>query len=218
MGASLLHRSIALLLFVITTSTASLFVTAAPSHAQGGGSQVTITPTDSKVIAWSAAGGGVEESLQPNETVISSAARGHTGFVQTSSRLLGFSAGLRQWREVSIGVEERIGRHQLLPFLILAHSNQQVFGFQETRGHWTTIALGPNETVSQLRGQGHVAVAITNERALGFSTYTGGFFNIDWTPNERVLSVDGSQNGMVVRTSSRTVIFKSQSTGWTEVR
>jgi len=119
---------------------------------------------------------------------------------------------------VSLGVEERIGRHQLLPFLILAHSNQQVYGFQETRGHWTALPLGPNEKAVQLRGHGHVAVAITNERALGFSTYTGGFFNIAWTPEERVLSVDGSQNGMVVRISSRTVIFKSQSTGWIELR
>ncbi len=190
----------------------------APSEGQRGGGQVTVTPTADKVIAWSAAGGGVEESLQPGESVVTSGARGHTGFVQTSTRLLGFSAGLRQWREVSMGVEERIGRHQLLPFLILAHSNQQVYGFQETRGHWTTVSLGPSEKVAQLSGHGHVAVAITNERALGFSTYTGGFFNIAWTPEERVLSVDGSQNGMVVRTSSRTVIFKSQSTGWTEVR
>lgn len=190
----------------------------APSEGQRGSGQVTVTPTADKVIAWSAAGGGVEESLQPGESVVTSGARGHTGFVQTSTRLLGFSAGLRQWREVSMGVEERIGRHQLLPFLILAHSNQQVYGFQETRGHWTTVSLGPSEKVAQLSGHGHVAVAITNERALGFSTYTGGFFNIAWTPEERVLSVDGSQNGMVVRTSSRTVIFKSQSTGWTEVR
>ena len=187
-------------------------------HSQGRSAQVTVTPTADKVIAWSAAGGGVEESLQPGESVVASGARGHTGFVQTSTRLLGFSAGLRQWREVSLGVEERIGRHQLLPFLILAHSNQQVYGFQETRGHWTALSLGPNEKVVQLRGHGHVAVAITNERALGFSTYTGGFFNIAWTPDERVLSVDSSQNGMVVHTSSRTVIFKSQSTGWTEVR
>ena len=190
----------------------------AHSEGQRGDGQVTVTPTADKVIAWSAAGGGIEESLQPGESVVTSGARGHTGFVQTSTRLLGFSAGLRQWRDLDLGVEERVGRFQLLPFLILVHSNQQVYGFQETRGHWTTVSLGPSEKVTQLRGHGHVAVAITNERALGFSTYTGGFFNIAWTPEERVLSVDGSQNGMVVRTSSRTVIFKSQSTGWTEVR
>ncbi|MCS6289978.1 MAG: hypothetical protein H8K10_13530 [Nitrospira sp.] len=201
---------------LVTAMIAVQFLLTPLSQSQGGGGQVTVTPTADKVIAWSAAGGGIEESLQPGESVITSGARGHTGFVQTSNRLLGFSSGLRQWREMSLGVEARIGRHQLLPFLILAHSNQQVYGFQETRGHWTALSLGPNEKVVQLRG--HVAVAITNERALGFSTYTGGFFNIAWTPEERVLSVDGSQNGMVVRTSSRTVIFKSQSTGWTEVR
>ena len=209
----LVHIPVVIIAFVV-----GLLLTPSLSQSQGGGGQVTITPTTDKVIAWSAAGGGVEESLQPGESVVASGARGHTGFVQTSNRLLGFSSGLRQWREVRLGVEEQVGRYQLLPFLILAHTNQQVHGFQETRGHWTSIALGPSETVSQLRGQGHVAVVITNERALGFSTYTGGFFDIAWTPQERVLSVDGSQNGMVVRTSSRTVIFKSQSNGWTEVR
>lgn len=180
--------------------------------------QVTVTPTADKLIAWSAAGGGVEESLEPGEAVIASSARGHTGFAQTSTRLLGFSAGLRQWREVRLGVEERIERYHLLPFLILAHSNQEVHGFQETRGHWTSVALGPSEKVSRLRGSGHVAAAITNDRAIGFSTYTGGFYEVDWTPNERVVSVDGGQNALVIRTSSRTLVLKSQSTGWTEVR
>lgn len=170
-----MRRSLALSLIFVAVTAGSLLLTPSRSQSQGGGGQVTVTPTADKVIAWAAAGGGVEESLEPGESVVTSGARGHTGFVQTSSRLLGFSSGLRQWREISIGVEERIGRHQLLPFLILAHSNQQVYGFQETRGHWTTAPLGPNETVSQLRGHGHVAVAITNERAMGFSTYTGGF-------------------------------------------
>ena len=105
-----------------------------------------------------------------------------------------------------------------VPFLILAHSTQDVHGFQETRGHWNSVALGPSEKVSQLRGSGHVAAAITNERAVGFTTYTGGFYDIDWTPHERVVSVDGGQNALVVRTSSRTLVLKSQSTGWTEVR
>jgi len=216
--STVMSRTLAASFIVVSLSTASLLFAPAWSLSQGGGAQVTVTPTADKVIAWSAAGGGVEESLQPGESIVTSGSRGHTGYVQTTYRLLGFSAGLRQWREVRLGVEERVGHHQLQSFLILAHTNQQVYGFQESRGHWTSVALGPNELVSHLRGHGHVAVAITNERALGFSTYTGGFFDIAWTPQERVLSVDGGQNAMVVRTSSRTVIFKSQSNGWTEVR
>lgn len=73
--------------------------------------------------------GGIEEPLGPGESVMSSGARGHTGFAHTSTRLLIFSTGLRQWREVSLGVEERMERYQLLPFLILAHTNQHVYGF-----------------------------------------------------------------------------------------
>lgn len=216
--STVMSRPLAATFIVASLSTASLLLAPAWSLSQGGGAQVTVTPTTEKVIAWSAAGGGVEESLQPGEAIVSSSSRGHTGFVHTSHRLLGFSAGLRQWREVRLGVEERVGRYQVQPFLILAHTNQQVHGFQETRGHWTSMALGPNETVSHLRGHGHVAVVITNERALGFSTYTGGFFDIAWAPQEHVLSVDGGQHAMVIRTSARTVLFKSQSNGWTEVR
>lgn len=48
---------------------------------------MTVTPTADKVIACSAAGGGVEESLQLGEAVVTSGARGHTGFAQTSNRL-----------------------------------------------------------------------------------------------------------------------------------
>ncbi len=213
-----MRRSIYPLLILLTAMVTGQLLVSAPSQSQGGSGQVTVTPTADKLIAWSAAGGGVEESLEPGESVITSSARGHTGFVQTSVRLLGFSAGLRQWREVRLGVEERIERYQLLPFLILAHSNQEMRGFQESRGHWTSIALGPSEKVSQLRSYGHVAAAITNERTLGFSTYTGGFYDIDWSPNERVISVDGGQNALVVHTSSRTLVLKSQSTGWTKVR
>lgn len=52
---------------------------------------MTVTPPADKLIAWLAAGGGVEEAaLQPGESVITSEARGHRGFVQTSTRLLGF--------------------------------------------------------------------------------------------------------------------------------
>jgi len=213
-----MRRSLTRMLTTIIVSITGGLLTPSFSQSQGGHGHVTITSTADKLIAWPAAGGGIEESLKPGESVVRSGARGHTGFAQTSTRLLGFSAGLRQWREVSLGVEERMERYQLLPFLILAHTNQHVYGFQETRGHWTATALGPSETVTQLRGQGHVAVAITTERALGFSTYTGGFFDLSWTPQERVLSVDGSQHGIVVHTSTRTVIFKSQSNGWSEVR
>lgn len=215
---TVMHRPLAATFIVGILSAASLLFASTWSLSQGGGGQVTVTPIAEKVIAWSTAGGGGEESLRPGESIVSSGSRGHTGFVHTSDRLLGFSAGLRQWRELRLGVEERVGRYQLQPFLILAHTNQQVHGFQETRGHWTSMALVPNETVSHLRGHGHVAVVITNERALGLSTYTGGFFDIAEMPQERVLSVDGRQNAMVIRTSARTVIFKSQSNGWTEVR
>ena len=97
-----MRRSIALMPAMIMVSIAGLLLMPTLSQSRGGGGQVTVTPTADKVIAWSAVGGGVEESLQPGESVVTSGARGHTGFVQTSNRLLGFSSGLRQWRDVRL--------------------------------------------------------------------------------------------------------------------
>lgn len=106
-----MRHSLSHWLILVMAIIAGHFLMPPLSQSQSGGGQVTVTPTADKLIAWSAAGGGGEEALQPGEAVITSEARGHTGFVQTSNRLLGFSAGLRQWREVLLGVEERIGRH-----------------------------------------------------------------------------------------------------------
>ncbi|MDR4472607.1 MAG: hypothetical protein MRJ92_08150 [Nitrospira sp.] len=188
-----MHRPLAARFIVAALSTASLLSAPTGSPAQGGGGQVTVTPTPGKVIAWSPQAAASRSLCRQGESIVTSGSRGHTGFVHTSHRLLGFSAGLRQWRDVRLGRRcERLGRYQ---FLILAHTNQQVLGFQATRGHWTSMALGPNETVSHLRGHGHVAVAITNERALGFSTYTGGFFVIAWTPQNGCWSTGAECHG-----------------------
>jgi len=51
-------------------SIAGLLLMPSLSQSRGGGGQVTVTPTADKVIAWSAAGGGVEESLEPGESVV----------------------------------------------------------------------------------------------------------------------------------------------------
>ena len=91
-----MRRPLGAAFIILTLSAASLLLAPTRSTSQGGGGQVTVTPTSEKVIAWSAAGGGVEESLQPGESIVPSGSRGHTGFVHTSHRLLGFSGGLRQ--------------------------------------------------------------------------------------------------------------------------
>ncbi|OGW49973.1 MAG: hypothetical protein A2V62_07810 [Nitrospirae bacterium RBG_19FT_COMBO_58_9] len=186
--------------------------------AQGYRGDVTVAVMKDKVVALPAGGGGVEESLGLSEAVIVTEARGQTVFAQTSKRLLGFSSELRRWTEVPLDAEEHLGRHHVLPRLILAQSDRRVYGFQEGRGQWTAESLGAREAVKQLRGRGHVAVVITSERAMAFSSYTGGIFSIPWSTDEQVLSVEDSNDACMVRTSTRMLVFRSQSTAWMEVK
>ncbi|MDP1948632.1 MAG: hypothetical protein Q8L77_14150 [Nitrospirota bacterium] len=99
---------------------ASLCLFAGMAVAQGHRGDVTVAVTHDKVIALPAGGSGMEESLGLNETVIATEARGQTAFAQTSNRLLGFSSELRRWTDVQLDSGELIGRHHVLPRLILA--------------------------------------------------------------------------------------------------
>lgn len=106
-----------------------------PVLSQGRHSDVMVTVMKDKVVALSASGSGGEESLGVHETVVTTGARGFTGFAQTTNRLLGYSSGLRRWTEVPLAVDERVERYQIRPALILVQSDRQVYGFQEGRGH-----------------------------------------------------------------------------------
>ena len=209
-------------LLVATLTTITLVGRTPPAHtdmvlSQGRGGQVTRNADRRQSHRLVGGGGGVEESPAAGESIVTSGSRGHTGFVQTTHRLLGFSAGLRQWREVRLGVEERVGHHQLQPFLILAHTNQRVYGFQETRVTGRASRSARTNWSLNCADTDVMAVAVTNERALGFSTYTGGFLIL---PGLRRNACCRSTEGRTPwwSASSRTVIFKSQSNGWTEVR
>ena len=179
---------------------------------------VLITVVKDRIVALPGGGSPVEEPLDVNEKIVITAAQGPAGFAQTSTRLLGFSSGLRRWTEVPLGIEEHVERHHILPRLLVAQTHQRVHGFQESRGHWFSEALGPNEAVKQLQGQGHVIVAITSERALAFSAFTGGFFAVRWSANEQMLSIDQTNDVTVIRTTTRQLAFRSQTGGWTELK
>lgn len=188
------------------------------ARTEGLYTDVLITVVKDRVVALPSSGSTVEEGLGANEKVITTAARGPAGFAQTSSRLLGFSLGLRRWTEVHLGIEEHVEQHHVLPRLLVVQTNRRLHGFQESRGHWFSEALGPNEPVKQLHGRSHVVVAITPERALAFSAFTGGFFSIRLSPYEHIQSIDQTNDITLVRTTARQLAFRSQTGLWTEMR
>lgn len=189
-----------------------------PAMAQNRSGDVMVTVLKEKVVALPSSGSGVEEALGMSEEVVKTGARGPTGFIQTSDRLLGFSSELRRWSAIQLSGEEHVERHLVLPRLILVQSERALYAFQEGRAHWFQEPLGPREQVKQLHGRGHVAVAITSDRAIAFSSFTGGLFSISWSPEERLLSVEDTHDSCMVRTSARQLVFRSQSTDWMEVK
>ena len=203
--------------FMLLALLAGSFASQGTVDGQGRHGDVLVTVSNEKVIALPAGGGAIEEGLAVNETVMKTAARGQTGFAQTSDRLLGFSTELRRWTEVRLSADERIERHQVLLRMIVVQSTRQLC-FQEGRGHWTMEPLGANEQPKQLHGRGHVAVVVTSERVLAFSSFTGGFFALPWSTDERVISIDYTNDAVMVRTSARLLAFRSQTTEWVEVR
>lgn len=70
-----MRRTISPFFILFTALIGSMLLAPIPSQSQSGSAQVIVTATAGKLIAWSAAGGGVEESLQPGESTPSHPAR-----------------------------------------------------------------------------------------------------------------------------------------------
>ena len=85
-----MHRSLGAFLILLTAMVAGQLLMPVRSQGQGGGGgQVTLTPAAAKLITWSAAGGGVEESLQPGEPVITYRAPGAYGLCADLDQAVG---------------------------------------------------------------------------------------------------------------------------------
>lgn len=103
---------------------AGLMFTASMAYRQSRRGDVMITIMNGKLLGIPASGSRIEEGLGVNETVADATVRGQTGFAQTAARLLGFSSELRRWTKMSLGVEERVERHRVLPRLIVVQTNR----------------------------------------------------------------------------------------------
>ncbi len=84
-------------MFILTFS---LLMISLPAFAQVRQVDVLVTVVKDRVVVLPGGGSPVEEPLGVNETIVTTAAQGPAGFAQTTSRLLGFSSGLRRWTEV----------------------------------------------------------------------------------------------------------------------
>ena len=192
-----------------------------PGHAQAQekiSDQVAVTILPHAVIGVTGGSGMIRTRLSAGERVIAKEARGILAFVQTSSRLLGFTSLLQRWREERLGVSEPIQAFHVTPRLILVQTDRHLFGFQGSQGAWKKMDLDLQEEIRQVVTGDNVAVVITNKHVLGFSAFTGGFFTEDLSNDETIQDVRINDNIAILEMPSRQLIFRSQLAIWAEVR
>ncbi len=155
--------------------------------------------------------------LGAGEQVLEIDSQGVTGFVQTTTRLLGFSGKLQRWIPLNLSSSERILKWSLSPRLIMVEGRQAVYGFQSDRGRWKREPLGAGETFRSSAVKDAVAIAVTDRRALGFSAKTGGFFLQDLPPGDDIRDIQINDHIVLLHLSDSILVFRSGLGIWAEL-
>ena len=180
--------------------------------------QVSITLVRDRLFAATSGEGIIQLPLASGEDVQEIEAKGITGFVQTSLRLLGFSAPIRRWVKQRTELSETIQAWHVTPRLIFVQGQKRLYGFQGRVGRWKVQALGVREEPSLVIVKDHVVVVMTESRVLAFSAFTGGFFTMDSQANEMVNDVQANDNIVILTLEGRKLIFRSRLAIWAELR
>jgi hypothetical protein len=180
--------------------------------------QVAVTVVGDQVFAATPGPGLVPLRLSDGEEVLATEARGINALVQTSSRLLGFSAEVRQWAARGTDTDERVIERRVTPRLILVRTNKRLYGFAGLAGHWGVQELSLEEEQREVLVGENVAVVVTSRRALAFSAFTGGFFSQDLSSDERMVDTTVNDNIVILSTPKRRLIFRSKLAVWAEPR
>lgn len=180
--------------------------------------QVAVIVLNNQVLAATPDEGFARVELAAGERVLNTEARGLNAFVQTSTRLLGFSGKLQRWTEQRTDLYEQIIEKRVTPRLIFVRTNKRVYGFLALFGQWRSEELGTREEFREVTVADHIAVVVTERRALAFSAFTGGFFSIDLHLDERVTDTVANDNIIILITPVRRLVFRSQLRVWAELR
>lgn len=179
--------------------------------------QVSITFSRGQIFGLTSGEGVARQFLASGEDVVVVEARGVTGYVQTTRRLLGFSGRMQRWMELPLSGAEQIVRWVVTPRLIIAIGKQQGYVFQGELGRWKKEAWGAGEMVADMEVRSHVGVVTTNRRALGFSALTGGFFPLDLPRPVPKENISMNDHIVIVDVAARKFVFRSGLALWTEL-
>ncbi|MGB5056685.1 MAG: hypothetical protein WBO24_20005, partial [Nitrospirales bacterium] len=141
--------------------------------------------------------------------------KGVTGYVQTTTRLLGFSGRLQRWVEMNLSSAEEVITATVTPKMIIIQGRQAAYGFQSDLGRWKREPWGAGEVLVKSIVNDYVAVLITNRRALGFSALTGGFFPQDLPSGNAIDQTEANANIVIIHLSGLMLVFRSGLAIWT---
>jgi hypothetical protein len=96
--------------------------------------QVAITSEHGKLFGLTSGEGIARKILASGEEVLVIEAKGVTGFVQTSIRLLGFSGRLNRWVDLTLPTGEQIIKWNVTSRMIVVQGREAAYGFQSDRG------------------------------------------------------------------------------------
>ncbi len=176
--------------------------------------QVIITSERGQLFGITAHEGITQQSLTSGEKIVEIEAKGVTGFVQTTKRLLGFSGQLQRWAVFSLPTSEHISQWTVTPRMIMVIGTQNVYGFQSHVGRWKQEDWGAGETIQGTKVQGYVGVVWTNRRVLGFSAKTGGFFSQDVSAIPSGNPIEGNEHIVVFKGKDGQFVFRSGLAIW----
>jgi hypothetical protein len=179
--------------------------------------QVAITSEHGKLFGLTSGEGISREFLASGEDVLVIETKGVTGFVQTSTRLLGFSGRLNRWVDLTLPTAEQIIKWKVTSRMIVVQGRKAAYGFQSDRGRWKRESWGAGESLQDSAVKAHIAVMVTNRRALGFSAFTGGFFPRDLPAGNQIQEIEINDNVVILHLSGFMLVFRSGLAIWAEL-
>jgi len=179
--------------------------------------QVSITSERGQLFGITSGEGIARTFLAAGEEILAVEAKGVTGYVQTTKRLMGFSGRLQRWVDMSLSSGEQVAKWIVTPRMIVVQGREAVYGFQSDLGRWKRESWGAGETLVNSMVDDHVGIVITNRRVLGFSAFTGGFFSKDLPSGNSIYDMQVNDNVVIIHLSGLTLVFRSGLAIWAEL-
>ena len=176
--------------------------------------RVGITSGQGHLFGMTSGEGITRQVLGAGEQVLVMEAKGVTGFVQTTTRLFGFSGTLQRWVSITLPTSEHILKWGVTPRMIIAQGQQATYGFQSDRGRWKREPWGAGESLQDSAVKDSIAVLVTDRRALGFSAFTGGFFSQDLPVGNHIHDIQINDHVVILHLSEFMLVFRSGLAIW----